>query len=292
MRPQNNNVFQEQAQYYRNIPLIERDVVASVHLENAEDKRFCDAILQRHHPGRYYFISQSRSARGQNTSGCEQCLNYRSYLSKDFFVFIDSDMRYVLQQEDIDALHFVCQTYTYSWENHYCESKALQKRYVQAVEEKGQTVCFDFVGFLDVLSKLFYDPFALFVKNLKDKSDTFTITALCGCIPRQCHGDELNDNGKPLLHRIQSNLTTYQRTAEHTDLNAAKDFLRSVGIDETNVYLHLRGHNLYDLVCYIGRIVCRKAQVSFTNDVLLKDIPTTDYWEIRNIGDDIKTILQ
>lgn len=48
------DIIKHQANFFRNIPLINRDYVASVHLENAEDKTFCDATLQRYNPGKYF----------------------------------------------------------------------------------------------------------------------------------------------------------------------------------------------------------------------------------------------
>ena len=112
------DVYKEQAQFFANVPLMQNGVVASVHLEDGDDKDFWNAMLQIHHPGRYYFITHSRSPKGFDTKGCEQCLKYRPYLSKRFFICIDSDMRYLLQEQDIDAANYICQTYTYSWENH------------------------------------------------------------------------------------------------------------------------------------------------------------------------------
>ena len=86
------DVYQEQAQFFANVPLMQSGVVASVHLEDVDDKLFWDVMLQKQHPGRYYFITQSRSPKGFDTKGCEQCLKYRPYLSKHFFVCIDSDL--------------------------------------------------------------------------------------------------------------------------------------------------------------------------------------------------------
>lgn len=76
------DVYESQAKFFSNIPLLTKGCVASVHLENKEDKEFWIKRLQRVHPGNYYIISQSRSKNGNLTSGCEQCLNYRGHLSK------------------------------------------------------------------------------------------------------------------------------------------------------------------------------------------------------------------
>jgi len=100
------DVYQEQAQFFANVPLMQSGVVASVHLEDVDDKLFWDVMLQKQHPGRYYYITQSRSPKGFDTKGCEQCLKYRPYLSKRFFICIDSDMRYLMQEPNLDVANF------------------------------------------------------------------------------------------------------------------------------------------------------------------------------------------
>ena len=71
-----SNIFEDQARDFTNVPIIRRDVIASVHLENADDKKFWDPILQKQHPGKYNFIAQSKSKNGNIISGSKQCLNY------------------------------------------------------------------------------------------------------------------------------------------------------------------------------------------------------------------------
>ena len=53
------DVYQEQARFFANVPLMQSGVVASVHLADGDDKGFWDAMLQTQHPGRYYFITHS-----------------------------------------------------------------------------------------------------------------------------------------------------------------------------------------------------------------------------------------
>ena len=48
------DVYQEQAQYFANVPLMQSGVVASVHLEDGDDKSFWKAMLQGRNPGHYY----------------------------------------------------------------------------------------------------------------------------------------------------------------------------------------------------------------------------------------------
>ena len=285
------DIYQEQARYFANVPLMQSGVVASVHLEDGDDKGFWNAMLQTRHPGRYYFITHSRSPKGYDTKGCEQCLKYRPYLSKRFFICIDSDMRYLLQESNLDAANFICQTYTYSWENHYCESSALQQRFEKQCPNKVAT--FDFSAFLSELSKALYKPLLLLLYCLKNDKPDFNLRMFSACIPNQCKRVELADNGKSLIERITNNFEQHLNSqfAKSIDFDAEASYCNALDVNEENAYLHVRGHNIFDLVAYIGDLLCRGTSVSFKNDVLTNELPPQDYWQIKKLASDIDVTL-
>lgn len=284
------DVYQEQAQYFANVPLMQSGVVASVHLEDVEDKTFWNTMLQSRKPGHYYFITQSRSPKGYDTKGCEQCLKYRPYLSKRFFICIDSDMRYLLQEAGLDAANYICQTYTYSWENHFCEASALKQRFEAQCSEKAVT--FDFQFFLSTLSKAVYKPLLLLLYCLRNDKPDFNLRMFSACLPNQCKREELAENGKPLIERIAKNFEQYLNTdlAKAVDFEAESSYCQSLYVNEQNAYLHIRGHNLFDLVAYIGNLLCRGTSVSFKKDVLMNDLPPQTYWQIKKVAEDINII--
>ncbi len=285
------DIYQEQARYFANVPLMQSGVVASVHLEDGDDKGFWNAMLQARHPGRYYFITHSRSPKGYDTKGCEQCLKYRSYLSKRFFICIDSDMRYLLQEPNLDAANFICQTYTYSWENHYCEASALQQRFEKQCPNKAAT--FDFSIFLAELSKTLYKPLLLLLYCLKNDKPDFNLRVFSSCLPNQCKRVELAKNGKSLIERITKNFEQYLNSqfAKSIDFGAESSYCNALNVNEENAYLHVRGHNVFDLVVYIGDLLCRGTSVSFKNDVLTNDLSLQEYWQIKEIASDIESII-
>ncbi len=285
------DVYQEQARFFANVPLMQSGVVASVHLEDGDDKGFWDAMLQTQHPGRYYFISHSRSPKGFDTKGCEQCLKYRPYLSKRFFICIDSDMRYLLQEPNLDASNYVCQTYTYSWENHYCEASALQRRFEKQCPDKAAT--FDFSIFLTELSKVLYKPLLLLLYCLKNDKPDFNLHMVSACLPNQCKRVELADNGKSLIERITKNFDQHLNSqfAQSVDFEPEGSYCKALDVNEENAYLHVRGHNVFDLVAYIGDLLCRGTSVSFINDVLMSELPPQDYWQIKKVASDIAVIV-
>ena len=285
------DVYQEQAQFFANVPLMQSGVVASVHLEDVDDKTFWDEMLQNRHPGRYYYITQSRSPKGFDTKGCEQCLKYRPYLSKHFFVCIDSDMRYLMKEPGLGAGDCICQTYTYSWENHYCEASELQHRFEKVCPDKAAT--FDFQKFMATLSKVLYKPLLLLLFCLKNDKPDFSMRMFSACLPNQCKRAELTGNGKLLIERIAKNFESHLNSpfAQSVDLEDEKVYCQALGVNEQNAYLHVRGHNLFDLVSYIGDLLCRGTSISFRNDVLVYDLPSQNYWEIKKVACDIAGIV-
>ena len=286
-----SNVYRDQARDLANIPILRRDIIACVHLEDKEDKLFWDAILQSQHPGKYHFVTHSKSQSGKETSGSSHCLKFRPYLSKWFFIGIDSDMRYLLQEPELDAAHFVCQTYTYSWENHYCEAKALQKRFMDKCPEKA--CLFDFEAFLSAYSSVVYKPLLLLLYCLKNHRPEFSKKMFKDCLPHQCSGIELADNGRPYIERISKNFEQYLNTpfAQSVDFEAESNYYQALNVNEQNAYLHIRGHNLLDLVAYIGDLLCNWPFGSFKKDVLLNDLPPHNYWQIKKVVSDISEIV-
>lgn len=284
------DIYQEQARYFANVPLMQSGVVASVHLEDGDDKSFWNAMLQSKRSGRYYFVTHSRSPKGYDTTGCEQCLKYRPYLSKRFFICIDSDMRYLLREPNLDVANFVCQTYTYSWENHYCEASALQHRFETQCPDKATT--FDFQAFLSSLSKVIYKPLLLLLYCLKNDKTDFNLRMFSACVPNQCKRDELADNGKALVERIEKNFEQYLNTpfAESVDFDTESSYCQTLNVNEQNAYLHMRGHNIFDLVAYMGDLLCRGTSVSFKNDILANELPPQNYWQIKKVASDIASL--
>lgn len=281
--------YELNAYYYANVGRVQHNAIACVHLENDNDETFWKSILQSQRPGVYYFITYCKDK--TTPSNSSQCLKYKPYLSKRFFIGIDSDMRYLLQKPGLDAAHFVCQTYTYSWENHFCEAQALQSRFLAQCPERANK--FDFVEFLTAYSNAVFKPMLLLLYCLKNHDYNFTRNKFDKCLPHQCKGKELAKNGALIVERISKNFEPYLNSpfAKSVDIEAESVYCEQLGITEENAYLHVRGHNLIDLVCYIGEMKCRGADVSFKNDILLKNLPPYNYWQIEKVATDINQIV-
>ena len=228
----NPEVYKQQALYWQNYRIIDRTVTACVHLEDKNDIDFWDKVLQKHRPGNYHYISYSYSSKNRSTTGCEQCLRFVPYLSSCFFVCIDSDYRYLLEQTGIDVAHFVLQTYTYSWENHFCEASGLQERL-----DKSSLFKFDFREFLSKYSKVVFEPLLILIHS------------------RRNNDGEIRDKANR-------------------------------GLNESNAYLHVRGHNIFDLISYIGKLLNQKHEMDF----LTSDLPSSEYWEMNRLVEDVHSL--
>lgn len=274
--------IEDQANYYKNIPLRDRSIKAVVHVEDNEDREFWDNQFQNVSSGNYHFISYSRTDDGNEAKGCEQCLRFREYACKEFFICIDSDLRLLRHEEGLTAENFIAQTYTYSWENHYCESHYLQHRFEEIVGESD----FNFVTFLSEFSRIVYRPLLLLVFHGGAEMNTlWNVTKFNRCIPVQPSREELADNGRGYLRKIEQ---LFDNAV--SSLHMPDDFTVE-GLTPENAYLHIQGHQLYNLVRHIGSLLCRGTHVAFTSEILNTARQTSGYEEIDSVQSDLKTII-
>lgn len=273
---------EELAERYRNEAKMEGRV-AAVHLESEEDELFWNAILQSCHPADYYFVTYSKSKKGKESRGKNECLSFAGYLDKRFFVCVDSDTDSLNCGMQSKADKFILQTYTYSWENQVCHAEELQER---CSERNGQPKRdFDFSQFLRMYSAAVMQGVAMVAIDNK------FITQLSAILDTQCKGEEMENNGELYVMRMGTALSKALFSVESSTIDNAVKELRILGIDENNAYLYSRGHNLYDIIVYIGKRCCSTKGLSFERDILLKDFPTSGYREIDAIRSDINAIL-
>ena len=287
------NLIEQQAIDFSNVPIIQRGVKASVHLEDWEDVLYWDTMIQCVSPGRYNYLAHSKSDNGHLASGSSQCLKYVGYMSNKFFACIDSDMNYLLQASNIDVAHYVAQTYTYSWENHYAEANGLQDRLASVQPAIAQK--FDFRCFLSEYSKAVYHPLLALLYCLRNKDSRLSRKDFAACLPHQCKAAELLNNGKGLLSKISKDLACMMNSSgvlSDIDFAAEEARYSAMGLTEDNAYLHIRGHNLYDLLKSMGHQLCSVHHVDFENQVLNASVPSeASYWEIGRSSGDLRQIL-
>ena len=120
------------------------------------------------------------------------------------------------------------------------------------------------------LSEIVYVPLIVLVNEIRNNTNRITLKEFRQCIPTQCSNIEMRDSGKILLERISSNFRTLITSdiLSSYDLDAEKTEYESIGLNKSNAYLHIRGHEIYDLVKYIGTRHCPDKNIRFKDHIL------------------------
>lgn len=261
------------------------NVDAVVHVEDTDDIWFWQQCLSQYRTGHYKFMRATTNEKGTSTTGCTQCLKYKDFLSRRFFICIDSDLRY-LSGEDLRAEKGILQTYTYSWENHCAFAGKLQ----QAFDEVEGRKPFDFRSFLEGYSRIVYEPFLLMLHQERENHSRFKRGDFHRCVSLQYRqGDELG-NGAAFLKRLQENLAaeTVDMAAQYGfDVGVERGRYEALGLRETNAYLYVRGHDLYNALVSIGKKLCENTGVDFEQNVMRSALAFGQYDEITRIRTDI-----
>lgn len=211
------------------------------------DKKFWSHIFRGENIHFQYF---TRTERGNRARGSGQCLLYKKYglLNPTFFICIDSDYRFLMQEKDIDVQHFVFQTYTYSIENHFCYAQRVQK-----ISQDLGFQDFDFEAFLQDYSKIIFPLLAYSVYREKNhiENDDMSIKAFAKKVT-SFETENFNENGEFILvelaEKIENELNNLFDKLFFTKENLIETSkeLNEMGISAENAYLHIRGHDLQD----------------------------------------------
>ncbi|NDV57890.1 DUF4435 domain-containing protein [Bacteroides sp. 519] len=249
------------AQYYSNIPTLLRKCKAVIHLEDKTDERFWRPFFERYFPNEtFQFLPYSQNEKGNNTSGCEQCLKFKPYLNKNFLICIDSDYRYLLQEPNIDIDHFIFQTYTYSLENHFCISHGLNL--ICKLSCKYDNEIYDFEDFLKKYSAVIYELFLWHIALFRNNPEDFNEDEFCSLIKLPHVYNSIDNQSDKLLNELKQRVTekieSLKRTHLQFSLETEKRKYAALGLTEENTYLYIRGHNLFSMCNTIGKKVCDK----------------------------------
>lgn len=274
---------------------------AAIHLENKNDELFWSKVLHRVYPDKKFrFIASSRSHTGNDTCGCTQCLQYLDFLDDKFWIAIDSDYRYLGEEPYMNPRNYVLQTYTYSFENHFCFGPNMNRALEQALYPIQPD--FDFDEFLKEYSYAIYPimVWQLYLENIDKEAFPKSVfhRMLDVKLPPlfwEKNGDAVIDIIRDRAKRFQLALHKRYPDADYTWYEAR---CNELGVRRDNAYLFVRGHNLYDLTVYIGKKLVDHARATNPDIISKKNFESFltsnvcfgRYPEIVKLLEDVKTI--
>lgn len=286
---------------------------AAAHLEASDDELFWKAFFDRYAPHRkILFLSHSSNEKGVNTSGVDHAFLFRNHLDNIFFICIDSDYRFLMSEPNIDIQHFIFQTYTYSFENHHCYIKGINSAIKRAIGF--ENTFFSFEHFLKEYSHAIYNLFIWHLYFVKYDEHAFTKLEFRRYItlyPIYFRFDK-EHNAFVDFHefkaKIGEKIHYLRQNYPHVNISYIDNYYREMGVNPDNVYLYIRGHNVFDLLCALGNkvvdeIISRQKKNNKKNKSILnkldnqrksfeselkKNIFFEEYPEINKIASDIK----
>ncbi|MBP5346495.1 MAG: DUF4435 domain-containing protein [Bacteroidales bacterium] len=272
---------------------------AAIHIENKNDEIFWGKVMKEAFPDKKFrFITSSRSIGGNVTCGCTQCLHYKDFLDKRFWIAIDSDYRYLTQQADVDAKHYILQTYTYSFENHFCYGENANRAELECCGE----IKFDFNQFLLEYSRIVYPllVWQLYLQGVSPEAFPQRVFHRLLTLPIGARATE--NNGASILQilkeRVRKLETHFRKQYPEADPTWYEARCQDLGVHRDNCYLYVRGHQLYDLLTSVGKRIRQerkqkepeiKGGRSFEN-YLTNHLCFGQYDEIRRLIDDAKLL--
>ena len=278
-----------------------RGWTAVIHIENRNDEVFWGKVLHHVYPeGKFHFIAASRSVNGNLTAGCTQALKYREFLDSRFWIAIDSDYRYLSGEANLDARHFILQTYTYSFENHFCYAACAQRALNDACG--GIATGFDFGAFLDAYSRAVYPLFVWLLYLDATAPGVFPHNVFHRLLSLPIGGRSLENNGASVIQVLRAHkmVRHFRRFYPDADMTWFEARAASLGLRPTTAYLYVRGHQLYDCVNEQGRKVQNTVRRGVNGKLLggksfehylTSQLCFGEYDELRRVEADVKAIL-
>lgn len=270
--------------------ILDKNIV--VYTEGKDDVVFWTTLLNRYQTKKvsFYWNVNGVTENIDAKAGVGQALKFKAFecLNHRFYLAIDSDMRYILQENGFTVQDFILQTYTYSWENHCCyASSALNNIALQATQNT--YISFDFGLFLGNYSRTIFPLFVHWCISESEKDGNLTTSQFNTCIDLpQIINLELQAFAEieRLQHRLTNKIAHYNSIYTQNQYDNMVRNLKNLNILPENAYLHIQGHHLYDnIVSRILNQLCTKLQSNQYKTI--NNQPNAD--EVRKVYETYKT---
>lgn len=227
---------------------------------------------------------------GIRQKGKTICMRYVNSLNSHYMICVDSDFDNFTRPGVLNRNKFILQTYTYSFENHYCYAPHLQNTWNNAC-----VGIFSFGNFLKGLNEILYPILIPMLATKAAKKRSWVLDELCSkilCI--QFNRPAFLDNdGRQLLNEIKQNLQEWassQKKPTEASCQKMSTHAESIGMTLDNCYLYMQGHCIYNLIERIGRALCYNKS-EFEYQILQFSLQLKGYNEAKKIVNDIQALL-
>ena len=258
-------------------------------VESEEDIPFWQYAFSVARPGQKVKFVASEAGTGADVRqrGKTVCMRYVDYLNKNFIICVDSDFDRFTRPGVLSVDKWIFQTYTYSFENHYCWIIGLQQTWATLGVND-----FNFSTFLTEFSHIIYPVLIEMLTTKAAKKKAWNLSELCGIIlsVQPNRNGVLNDNGHLLLADIANGIAAWSSSQNHPTedaCNKMKVNAVKIGLTEDTAYLFMQGHCVFDLVKRIGNTLCNK-QHDFHFEVLTPSLTMCGSNEMKHIMADLR----
>lgn len=227
-----------------------------VYVESDDDIAFWRHILSPFEQNKCSFDIQL-PIKNALEKGKIEVLKFADRVGKNLILCVDSDYDYLLQQKTatstlINSNPYIFQTYAYSIENLLCYAESLANICTQATKNNNQII--DFEELLKFYSKTIYQLF-LWSVHFAFIADTtsFTIEKFCATIKilnTPLVSEKFMTAFENLKTKVDEKIAALEISFsnEIAQVEALKQSLQALGVEETNVYLFVQGHTIKDNV--------------------------------------------
>lgn len=251
-----------------------------VYVEDITDVGFWHGILSPYEKSNNIKFDISPPYSENNlTTGKDQLIKLFPNTDKYFIICLDSDYDYLLQSELAQTVKnnpYIFQTYAYAVENLKCYAESLNSLCVKATNNTDEIV--DLSYLLLEYSKIIYPLLVWNLYYYAEKNHAhFSISDFCKIVTLDSlttvnYASELTS----LKSSVDSKLSTFP---VNVTLENFTSQLNNLGLNETNSYLFMNGHALYDFMAKFLIKICDTLKASYISEI--EKIAKTDE-ELRN----------